>query len=62
MVLFFAGTGHHTWLDVATLIGKAGVELGVLKSATPQSLTLEEASQKWLGGNAQFAELGLGSR
>ncbi len=51
-------------MDIANLIGKAGTELGVLKSATPQSVTLEEAAEQWLGSKdkAQFAELGLGSR
>ncbi len=51
-------------MDIATRIGKAGVELGVLKSATPKELTLEEAAQQWLGSmeKIQFAELGLGSR
>lgn len=62
--IYFAGTGHHTWMDIANHIGKAGIELGVLKSAAVKHLTLEEAAEQWLGGKekAQFAELGLGSR
>ncbi|RSL68253.1 hypothetical protein CEP53_002609 [Fusarium sp. AF-6] len=45
--LFFTETGYHSWLDVAKLIGEVGVSRGVLKSADPRSITVEEAAQRW---------------
>ncbi|KAL2687787.1 hypothetical protein Neosp_005356 [[Neocosmospora] mangrovei] len=45
--LFFTETGYHNWFGVAKLIGEVGVSRGVLKSADPRSITLQEAAQRW---------------
>ncbi|RSL65929.1 hypothetical protein CEP54_003962 [Fusarium duplospermum] len=45
--LFFTETGYHNWFDVAKIIGEVGVSRGVLKSADPRSITVEEAAQRW---------------
>ncbi|KAJ4142706.1 hypothetical protein NW754_010149 [Fusarium falciforme] len=45
--MFFTETGYHNWFDVANLIGEVGVSRGVLKSADPRSITVEEAAQRW---------------
>ncbi|RSL81444.1 hypothetical protein CEP51_005825 [Fusarium floridanum] len=45
--LLFTETGYHNWFDVAKLIGEVGVSRGVLKSADPRSITVEEAAQRW---------------
>ncbi|WAO89105.1 Epimerase domain-containing protein [Fusarium falciforme] len=45
--LFFTETGYHNWFDVAKLIGEVGISRGVLKSADPRSITVEEAAQRW---------------
>jgi nucleoside-diphosphate-sugar epimerase len=60
--IYFSGSGRHTWLGLAQSIGDAGLQLGVLKSAKPKSITLEEAGQILTGGNLQRAQLGFASR
>lgn len=57
---YFTGTGRHSGLEVAQAIGKAGYELGVIKTPTPQSITMEEIVKKW-GVDVQLAELGFAS-
>ncbi|KAJ5604633.1 NAD dependent epimerase/dehydratase [Penicillium lagena] len=53
---YFSSTGSHSWLDVTTQIGKIGFNLGALQSATPRSISLEEAAVKLADGDTQFAE------
>lgn len=57
---YFNGTGRHSGLSVAECIAKAGHELGVLKSATPESMTMDEVIKNW-GVDPQLAELGFAS-
>jgi nucleoside-diphosphate-sugar epimerase len=59
---YFNDAGRHSWLEVAQAIGKAGYELGALDTPTPVPISLQEAVDKWHGGNAQLAELGFASR
>lgn len=59
---YFVNGGRHTWKDIAEGIAAAGVQLGKLNTKEPKSITLDEASQVWLGGNKQLAELGFSSR
>ncbi|KAL7904488.1 NAD dependent epimerase/dehydratase family protein [Trichoderma velutinum] len=59
--IYFAGSGEHSWYQLATGIANAGVSLGVLESAQVQHLQLEDAATKWLGGNQTVAELGFAS-
>ncbi|PLB49935.1 NAD dependent epimerase/dehydratase [Aspergillus steynii IBT 23096] len=54
--IYFANTGTHRWVDVAGVIAKVGFELGVLKSAVPRSISLEEGGQKFADGDVGFAE------
>jgi nucleoside-diphosphate-sugar epimerase len=44
--IYFSGTGRFSWRELAELVGKAGVEIGALKSAEPKEVTLEYISQK----------------
>ncbi|OJK04582.1 hypothetical protein ASPACDRAFT_38142 [Aspergillus aculeatus ATCC 16872] len=53
---YFANTGSHKWLDVTTRIGKAGHDMGVLKSASPRSISLEDAAEKLADGDLGYAE------
>ncbi|KAB5583197.1 hypothetical protein GE09DRAFT_293117 [Coniochaeta sp. 2T2.1] len=59
---YFNGAGRHSWLEVAQGIGQAGYEAGAFTPPTPVSISLEEAGEKWNGGDAQLAELGFASR
>lgn len=60
--MYFADGGRHTWKDVATGIAEAGFALGKLTTKEPASITLDQASEWWVGGNKQLAELGFSSR
>lgn len=59
--IYFAESGEHSWRQLATGIGRAGVSLGILESSQVQHLQLEDAAAKWLGGNQKVAELGFAS-
>ncbi|KAK1142352.1 hypothetical protein N8T08_007904 [Aspergillus melleus] len=59
---YFTNSGSHTWLDVATLIGKAGFDLGVLESPLPRSISLEEGAVRFADGDVKFAEACFASR
>ncbi|PYI30019.1 NAD dependent epimerase/dehydratase [Aspergillus indologenus CBS 114.80] len=53
---YFANTGSHKWVDVTSRIGKAGYDLGVLKSASPRSISLKDAAEKLADGDVGYAE------
>ncbi|KAF6834529.1 BNR repeat domain-containing protein [Colletotrichum musicola] len=55
--IYFSNTGNHSWHELATEVGKAGVKLGALKTAEPRSVSLEEAGSKWLNATPQVAEM-----
>ncbi|KAI0802220.1 NAD(P)-binding protein [Xylaria sp. FL0064] len=57
----FNGSGTFKWKEVADRIGKVGVELGKLRSPETRSISLEEASKKWTGGDEQLCELAFAS-
>ncbi|KAI0117929.1 NAD(P)-binding protein [Nemania sp. FL0031] len=59
--ILFSGTGRFTWKEVAEGIGKAGLSLGKLEDAETRSISLEEAANKWVGGDKQLCELGFAS-
>ncbi|KAM0249827.1 hypothetical protein ACHAQJ_008895 [Trichoderma viride] len=59
--IYFAESGEHSWRQLATSIGKAGVSLGILESSQVQHLRLEDAAARWLGRNQKVAELGFAS-
>ncbi|KAL4936994.1 hypothetical protein BDV06DRAFT_216216 [Aspergillus oleicola] len=44
---YFSNTGAFTWKYLNEKIGNIGVRLGVLKSGTPTSITLDDAVNKW---------------
>ncbi|MCJ1392501.1 Fructose-2,6-bisphosphatase [Xylographa bjoerkii] len=54
---FFSATGRFSWLDMAQELAHAGFVSGILESARVRSITLEEAAERWTGGNVQLAEL-----
>jgi nucleoside-diphosphate-sugar epimerase len=59
--IYFAESGEHSWHQLATGIGNAGLSLGILETSQLQHLQLEDAAAKWLGGNEKVAELGFAS-
>ncbi|KAL2760991.1 hypothetical protein ACRALDRAFT_1045858 [Sodiomyces alcalophilus JCM 7366] len=61
--IYFASTGSYTWKDVNELVGQVGVRLKALESATPVSISLEEAVEKWPhGANAEFVKRNFSAR
>ncbi|KAI3058765.1 hypothetical protein CBS147353_10658 [Aspergillus niger] len=59
--IYFTETGEHTWMEVSNAVAKAGHKLGILQTEDVESLTLEQAADKWVGGNMMFTELGFAS-
>jgi nucleoside-diphosphate-sugar epimerase len=51
---YFVETGLYVWGEVARLIGKAGKELGVLKSDEGDGVSQEEAEKLMEGGSLQW--------
>lgn len=60
--IYFTSTGRFAWLEMAKAIGRAGVSLGLLDSAEPREITLDEATQQWAFGSKQMTELCLASK
>lgn len=60
--VYFSAAGKHSWKQFAEAVGKAGFELGALKTAEPTAVGLEEFAETFIGGNKQLAELGFASR
>lgn len=60
--IFFSGTGHQTWLQLAHGIAKTGFELGAIESAEVRNISLQDAADRWTGGNVQWCELGFASK
>jgi nucleoside-diphosphate-sugar epimerase len=59
--IYFSGTGRFSWRELSELVGKAGVEIGALKSAEPKKVTLEFVSEK-IGWPPQQVERALASK
>ncbi|KAH7145523.1 hypothetical protein B0J13DRAFT_501276 [Dactylonectria estremocensis] len=59
--IYFAASLRHSWKELAEGIAAAGVKLGYLASSNPKQMSLEEAAQKYTGGNLLTAEVGLAS-
>lgn len=45
--IYFFNAGDYTWKALNENIGEIVVQLGALKSATPASISLDEANGKW---------------
>ncbi|KAM5375223.1 hypothetical protein ACJZ2D_006175 [Fusarium nematophilum] len=63
--LFFSETGYHDWFDVAKSIGQVGVSRGVLRSAEPASIMVDEAARKYresMGGDEEITRLSFCQR
>ena len=60
--IYFSENGHHTWLEVAEGLAHALYTLGVSKTEEVKSVSLEEAADKWAGGDTLLAELGFASK
>ena len=60
--IYFSENGHHTWFDVAGGIADALFSLGVSKTKEVKSIGLEEAAEKWAGGDTLVAELAYASK
>lgn len=59
--IIFSATGSFTWKEVAERIAKAGVKFGKFANTETKSISLEEAAEKWTGGDKQLCELGFAS-
>ncbi len=64
--IIFAGTGRHSWGDVARSVARAGLEAGVLPDAPVEHLSLADAAKlfakSYLGEPDEFLiEVGLAS-
>ena len=60
--IYFCNAGRHTWRDVATSIGTIGRRMGVLNSEVPASIGIEEAAQRWTGGDERYLRMGYCSQ
>ena len=60
--IYFSANGHHTWLEVAEGLADALFTLGVSKTEEVKSISLEEAAEKWVGGDTLVAELAFASK
>lgn len=60
--IYFLQDGNHTWLELAQMVAKAGVEAGALKSTDLKHLSLEEASNILASGKNLLAEIGWASK
>ena len=56
--IYFSANGHHTWLELASGLADAMFTLGVCETEEVQSISLEEAAEKWAGRDTLLAELG----
>ncbi|KAH7143668.1 hypothetical protein EDB81DRAFT_501355 [Dactylonectria macrodidyma] len=52
--LFFTETGYHSWLDVSKTISEVGVRLGTWETAQPVSISIEDAAERWMGGDQEM--------
>ncbi|KFZ14309.1 hypothetical protein V501_03296 [Pseudogymnoascus sp. VKM F-4519 (FW-2642)] len=59
--VYFLQDGHHTWLELAQMVAKAGVEAGALRTTELKQLSLEEATRILTGGKNLLAEIGWAS-
>ncbi|KAH7120629.1 hypothetical protein EDB81DRAFT_666991 [Dactylonectria macrodidyma] len=59
--IYFAETGRSSFADVANRIAKVGYELGVLKTAEPVSISLEQIARDLFHGEMSWAEIVLAS-
>ncbi|KAJ5524238.1 NAD dependent epimerase/dehydratase [Penicillium frequentans] len=53
---YFSNAGDTNWLEVTTLIGRVGFELGALDTPQPRSISLEVAAEKIGEGDVGFTE------
>lgn len=60
--IYFSANGHHTWLEVANGLADALFTLGVSETEEAKSISLEEAAERWTGGDTLYAELGFASK
>lgn len=60
--IYFSANGHHTWLELANGLADALFTLGVCTTDEVRSISLEEAAEKWAGGDTLLAELGFASK
>ena len=60
--IYFSENGQFTWLETAQGLADALFMLGVTKTEEVKSISLEEAAEKWAGGDTLLAELGFASK
>ncbi|KAI0117882.1 NAD(P)-binding protein [Nemania sp. FL0031] len=58
---FFIQSIRHSWKEVAEGLAVVGAKKGLLQSTKAQSIGLLEAAEKYTGGDAYLAEVGLAS-
>ncbi|KAL9004024.1 MAG: hypothetical protein Q9188_003137 [Gyalolechia gomerana] len=59
--IYFAGTGRHTWGELARGIAKAMYEVGGVKTDEVRRVGLKETAETWTGGDELACELNFGS-
>ncbi|KAF6219651.1 hypothetical protein HO133_004120 [Letharia lupina] len=59
--IYFSANGHHTWLELSQGLADALFTLGISKTEEVKSINLEEAAERWAGGDTLLAELGFAS-
>lgn len=62
MGTLFSATGRYSWLGLSKGIAGALYKLGAIKTDEVRSVSIEEAAERWGGGQLLFAELGFASK
>ncbi|KAH7159659.1 hypothetical protein B0J13DRAFT_110385 [Dactylonectria estremocensis] len=52
--LFFTETGYHSWVDVSKRINEVGVQMGAWEAAEPVSISIDDAAERWMGGDREM--------
>ncbi|OGM47525.1 hypothetical protein ABOM_004260 [Aspergillus bombycis] len=60
--IYFCESGEHSHFEFSERLAQAGHELEVFSSSEVSKITIQEAGEKWLFGNAAGAELGFASK
>ena len=55
--IYFSATGRFSWSEAAVQVGRAGMEVGALKTSDVKSVSLDEAADKFGGLPTQLAEV-----
>jgi len=62
MGTLFSATGRYSWLELSKGVAGALFQLGAIKTDEVRTVSIEEAAERWGGGQLLFAELGFASK